>query len=150
MTARGLERLGQVRLLQVPAAALGMEPLGDTPGQHVGRDHRRPATSLGELLALCHLRPRPVHSRRHLLLEAGGRKALVPTGVLALQLPRLALLRWPLSSVRALCAALGWPVDILDELARRLRGGRELAHLPRRGHGRQRCGALRRGTGLLG
>ena len=99
---------------------MGMEPLGDIPGQHVGRDHCRAATSLRELLALCHLRSRPVHSRRHLLLEAGGRKALVPAGVLALQLPCLALLWRPLSSLRALCAALGGSVDILDELARRL------------------------------
>lgn len=133
-----------------------MEPLGQIPGQHVGGDHHWPAPSGCELLALalelcrtiqgrlsisCEcsrrwLRPRlSVHGS---VLEAGVLKALGLSRILPLQLPSLAL-------CRTLCSlgSLGWAVDaLLDELARRLRGGQELARLLGRRHGRSRCCSL--------
>ena len=100
--------------------------------------------ALGELLTL-----RPVHhrgwvsgstgecSRGHLsrslaahgrMLEGGVLEALALAGILALQLPCLTVLSWPLGPLSAL-RAVGRAVDVLHVLAGGLRGGRELARL---------------------
>jgi hypothetical protein len=141
-----------------------MEPLGQVPGQHVGWNHHWPATSGCELLALPLELRRAIYgrlsiprecSRRWLrpwlsvhgsLLEDGVLKALGLSGILSLQLPCLAL-------CGTLCSvgSLGWAVDVLlNKLARRLRGGQELAALLGRRHSGSRCcSLLGRRAGLL-
>jgi hypothetical protein len=116
-----------------------MEPLHHIARQHVGRDHLAGA-ALSELLTL-----RPVHhrgrvsgstgecSRGHLsrtlaahgsMLEGGVLEALALAGILALQLPCLTVLSWPLGPLSAL-RAVGRAVDVLHVLA----GGGELTRL---------------------
>jgi hypothetical protein len=171
VTAGLLERLSQMRLLQIPASALGMESLCQIAGQHMRRHHHRPAATLGKLLALRAGRCRPVHhrllgisgrtgecSRRSLrwqlpvhsgILEGGILlEALVLAGILALELPCLALAWRPLVPLRARCA-LGRSVDVLHELAGGLGRGHVLALLLGAGHGGVRRASLRRGAGLL-
>jgi hypothetical protein len=162
VAAGRLERLRQMRLLQVPAA-LGLEPL-----VHIARQHMRGYSSPGpgiELRALPHLSCCSIHrglsisgrtceaSRGRLgrsLLKASPRSAiwviLGLAGVLALQLPCLALR--PLSTLGALCA---WsrPVDVLNILTGCLRGASELTHLRRRHSGLLRGSPLGWRGGLL-
>jgi hypothetical protein len=52
MTARGLERLCEMRLLKIPPSTLRLEPLRHVALQHMGRNHHWPAPALPELLAL--------------------------------------------------------------------------------------------------
>jgi hypothetical protein len=77
----------------------------------------------------------------------GIREGVVLTGILALQLPCLALLCWFRGTLRALSALRG-PIDTLDIVAGLLRGGHELACLLSR-HSGLRWASLRSGSELL-
>lgn len=154
MAACGMERLRQVRLLQVPASALEVQSLSEVAGQYMGRGDYRPPAGLGKLLTLARRKGGSVHYRlrasglstecprwclsrplavKH-MLERGVGVPLVMARVLPLQLPCLTLSRRSLGHLRTLCP-LGWPVDVLNGLIGGIRGLHKLARcLLRPGH----------------
>lgn len=99
MTARRLERLGEVRFLQVPTT-LGLEPLEHIGRHHVRRQHHRPPGARNELWAGSRQGCRSIHlkwdipggaherSRRQLrgALSVGERLAMALALALSLDL----------------------------------------------------------------